>query len=91
MDDNLFDSAFCPKPFFVISAKDEDMRLHFLMKVASVHVSPWGTAVNDLTLRFDTKGEAQQVLDLQQSEFRHQNGTLACFKVKKVKFVAVFM
>lgn len=91
MGESIFASTFCPKPFFVISAKDEDGKLHFLRKVSSIHVTPWGTQVDDLTSRFDTKAEANQILDLQQSEFHHQNGTLACMKVKKVKFVAVFV
>lgn len=91
MGESIFASTFCPKPFFVISAKDEDGKYHFLRKVSSIHVSPWGTQIDDLTSSFETKAEANQILDLQQSEFRHQNGTLACMKVKKVKFVAVFV
>jgi hypothetical protein len=91
MGEDIFASSFCPKPFFVISAKDEDGKLHFLRKVSSIHVSPWGTVVDDLTSRFDTKAEANQILDVQQREFHHQNGTLACMKVKKIKFVAVIM
>lgn len=88
---NTFSSQLCPKNFFVISAKDEDLNMVFLRDLNTVFDEFWSAQINDQTRKFETKSEAVQIMDIQKEMFREQNGTLCSFKVKEIKYVPVIL
>jgi len=79
-----------PKPFFVITAKDEHNRILCLQDIHSIYTPAWSSLITEYTKKFDDKASAEEIKKIQNSSFPEQNKNLSCFKVRKVKVAYIF-
>lgn len=78
-----------PKPFYVITAKNEHGQVLILRDIHSIYIDVWTNKVDEYTKRYDDKKEAKEIMKIQTSYFPEQNRNLTSFKVRKIKPVYI--
>lgn len=78
-----------PRPFYVITAKNEHNQVLILRDIHNLFASPWTDTVDEYSKRYDDKKEAKEIMKIQTSNFPEQNRNLTSFKVRKIKPVYI--
>lgn len=78
-----------PEPFYVITAKNDNMELQVLRDVYDYSISPWVSTIDKFTKKFDDKKSALEILNIQLNNFPEQNRNLTCFKIQKIRLAYI--